>query len=170
MGNPDLDRYNPSKELSQDVVAFHDRYTFIGNMSPLPNLRVNGKSINTYRGTHGQWHDFFDRFLIALHAILTGQQPQDETLAALILANSKAFEPYQGEDGFRKLVDGLMLNDYVDANYQPLLSSKGLYFWKKGLTSEEYSAEATRYVNFSTAIINHRSRLMVDKLKSLILR
>lgn len=130
--HPGLDRFQTSAAICQEVAAFHDRYTFIGNMAPLPNLRVNGKSINTYRGTHGQWHDL-----------------------------------YQGEDGFRKLVDGLMLNDYVDANYQPILSSKGFYFWKKGLTSEEYSAEAARYVNFSTTIINHRSRLMVDKLKKI---
>lgn len=167
--HPGLDRFDVTDSLRQKVATFRVRYSHIGNMVVLPNLKVDGKSINTYRGCHAQWRDFFDRFIIALHDIMTNADVQDDGLATLIEANKIFFEDYKGEDSFKKIVDGLMLNDYVDENYTPLRITKGLFFWKKGLSSEEYEDEATKYIDFANRVIDNRTRLMVDKLKTLCL-
>lgn len=101
----------------------------------------------------------------ALRDVLTDNEPKDAGLVNLISANSVYFERYKGYKGFRELVDNLMLADYVDADYNPIFSSKGFYFWKKGLSAEAYEAEASRYINFATSVIEHRGAQMIKRLK-----
>lgn len=161
--HPGLDKFNPSEELKAKVVDFHHNYHTIGNMIVLPNLRLNGKSINTYRGCKAQWRDFFDRFLPELKTVLVSDGG-DDTLLKLVAINHVHFALYKSTEGFNSLVDGLFLNDYLDAHSNPVISSKAYYFWKSGLSREDYSAEAIRYVDFANAVIENRGKQMISSL------
>ncbi len=75
--HPGLDKYNPSDNLMSKVEYFQNNICgTIGNMTVLPNIGhdYNGQheTINTYRGCHYIWHDFFDKFLIGLKHVLEG--------------------------------------------------------------------------------------------------
>ena len=166
--HPGLDRFETSNELRMKNATFRVHFSQIGNMTVLPNLRVNGKSINTYRGCHAKWRDYFDRFLFALRDILVGSDSVDAGLRELVAANDRFFAHYKGSDGFKVLVDSLYLNDYVDADYNPIVSSKGYFFWKGSLSSSDYEVEASRYIDFSNMVIAHRTSLMIERLKAIL--
>ena len=164
--HPGLDRYNPSSALSDKVKAFHKKYHTIGNIMPLPCLMIGRQSINTYRGTHPNWRDFLDRFLGALQPILIGNNEEvDKGLSELVSANIDALKPYCSEKGFTKLMKGLMLEDYLDKNGLPVINSKGFYFWRKSNVRDEYLAEAERYIDFATGVIDRRAKRIIKTLK-----
>lgn len=160
-----LDRFSPSVELSEKVAQFRNTYHYIGNFVVLPNIAVDGETINCYRGCHEDWRDFFDRFLVAFEAVLTDQTDVDPMLKTLVEANHEAFKPFFGAIGFKKLATLLFLEDYLDDSGNPIVSSKGLYYWKKGVSPEEYFEETNRFIDFSTEVINKRGRRMIAALK-----
>ena len=165
--HPGLDRYAPPPALSEKVRAFHERYHTIGNMMPLPCVMIGRQSINTYRGTHPVWRDFLDRFLSALRPILLGEKDGvDKGLAELVAANMPPLQPYCSAEGFTRLMEGLMLTDYLGADGQPVVNSKGFYFWRKANARDEYLAEAERYIRFATAVIDRRAAKITETLKN----
>ena len=165
--HPGLDRYAPSPELAAKADAFYRTYHTIGNLMPLPNIFVGRRTFNLFRGTHPQWRDFVDRFIAALHPILTGNRAgADENLCALVDANMEPLAPYCTTDGFKQLMHGLMLEDYLDYEGKPIVQSKGLYFWRKANTREEYLAEVERFIDFSNTIISRRANRIIEKLKT----
>ncbi len=187
--HPGLDRFNPSPELVKKVECFQQSVCgTIGNMTVLPNVArvVDGEreTINTYRGCHAAWRDFFDRFLVALQAVLRGDKQADEPLQQLVQLNKDAFSAYIAKeasngaedsaeaeipaktDRFACLSKALLWNDYLSANGVPQVTSKGFYYWRQyGMKAYEYLQEAERYVDFSTKVIQHRAALMIDLLK-----
>ena len=167
--HPGLDRHNPMPELAAKAAAFHRTYHKIGNVMPLPNVFVGRQSMNLYRGTHPAWRDNVDRFLAALHDILVGNRAgADSGLCALVDANMDPLAPYCSESGFSQLMQGLMLEDYLDAEGLPLVQSKGFYFWKKGVDRDAYLAEVERFLDFSNAVIGRRADRIIAKLKQQI--
>lgn len=167
--HPGLDKFNPSDELSKKAIEFRfGVYTRIGNMAVLPNLWLNGTTINRYRGCN-HTHDFFDRFLVDLNTILSGEGKADKELLDLVNHNGVYFEPFRNAEGFRKIIRGMFLEDYVDSDFNPVIVSKACYYWmrKDGLqmTDEEYLAEAERHLDFSTKVIENRGRKMLAALK-----
>lgn len=167
--HPGIDRYAPTKEFEDKVEEFYIAFGTIGNMAVLPN-KVNAKrtTINCYRGCHRDWRDFTDRFLCALYNIFTEQGEIDEGLKDLIDINRNSFEAYLIPGGFAELSRKLMLEDYLDAENQPVLNSKGYYYWRKNNDRDDYLAEAGRYIDFSTQVIRNRGKRMVDALKLIL--
>ena len=48
----------------------------------------------------------------------------------------------------------------------PIVRSKGYTYWRGGYTNRDrFIAECYRYIDESTKIINHRAKLMIEKLK-----
>ena len=84
----------------------------------------------------------------------------------LVNLNNEDFLPFYGEEGWKRFIDGNMLNDYVDQNYLPIVKSKGYTWWRGGYVNKDrYFAEAFRYIDDSTAIIDRRGHKMVEVLK-----
>lgn len=164
--HPGFDKFSPSAEMSEKVARFRTTFHYVGNFVVLPNLEFGGDSINRYRGCHTQWRDFFDRFFVALEAVLTEQTEVDAKLKHLVDANRAALQPYFGSVGFKKLATVLLLEDYLNAGGSPFVNSKGFYWWQKGVDRYEYIAEAERFINFSTQVIEKRGRHMVAALKN----
>jgi hypothetical protein len=135
-------------------------------MTVLPDKRINEWSINKHRGCHDEWHDYEDRFLYALHKVLTYQSDADEDLEELVTLNKDDFEPFFGMDGWKQFIDGNMLEYYVDDNYLPVITSKGYTWWRGGyINKERFFQEANRYIDDSTKIIEARGRRMIYVIK-----
>lgn len=163
--HPGLDKFSPSAKLSEQVAQFRTTYHYIGNFVVLPNIEFGGDTINRYRGCHHNWRDFFDCFFVALEAVLTEQTDADVKLKDLVETNRSALMPYFGTVGFRKLATLLLLEDYLNADGSPFVNSKGFYWWQKGVDRDEYFAEAERFIDFSTQVIEKRGRRMIAALK-----
>ena len=132
----------------------------------LPDRRINEWSINKHRGCHDEWHDYEDRFLAALHKVLTGKPDLDEDLQELVQLNNEDFAPFYGEEGWHNFINGNMLNDYVNSDYLPIIKSKGYTWWRGGYVNKQrYFAEAYRYIDESTRIIHNRGKRMLETLK-----
>ena len=68
-----------------------------------------------------------------------------------------------------KFVEGNLLMDYVDSDYVPVVRSKGYTYWRGGYTNRErFIAECHCYIDDSTEIINHRAKLIIEKLKNIL--
>lgn len=157
--------WNPDEELKGKIKAFNTTYHTVGNMAILPDRRIGGWSINKHRGCHDEWHDYEDRFLDALYKVLTRQPDRDLDLEELVSLNDKDFQPFYGEDGWRRFIEGNMLEYYVADDYKPVVSSKGYTFWRGGYTNKDrFISECHRYIDFSTEIIKDRARRIIDKI------
>ena len=112
------------------------------------------------------WHDYENRFLSALYKVLTDKPDLDEDLLELVRCNDEDFAPFYGEEGWRSFIDGNLLNDYVDADYLPVIKTKGYTWWRGGYVNKQrYFAEANRYIDESTRIIHNRGKRMLNILK-----
>ena len=163
--HPGLDKFNPDDTLKDKVKDFKlNRYNLIGNMVVLPNIELRGTTINRYRGCN-HTHDFFDRFIADLKAVLTGAPNADNKLTDLVKANSKYLAPYMSADGFNHLCSLLYFNDYLDSDLNPIIKSKAFYYWMKDVEANEYLEEANNYIDFSNKIIENRGLKILEALK-----
>lgn len=162
-------KWNPPVELTEKIKTFHHTFHTIGNMMVLPDKRIGEWSINKHRGCHDEWHDYEDRFLAALYKVLTRKSDLDEDLQELVQLNEEDFAPFYGEEGWRRFIDGNLLHDYVNADYLPIIKSRGYTWWRGGYVNKQrYFAEANRYIDESTRIIHNRGKRMLDMLKERI--
>jgi hypothetical protein len=161
-----LEKYSPSDELRQKVRDFSKFYTSLGNYLVLPNCFASSTTLNCYRGTNA-WHDFFDRFLIELHKVLTSGSGQDETLSELVKANRFCFDNFTGQENFSNLIEALYLSDYCDGSGLPNLIFSLNYHWKNEADREQYFRDAELYLEKAASIIRRRADRMVARLKML---
>ena len=162
-----LNRFQPDACLQQRVLKFHSLYHTIGNFMVLPNACVDGYTLNTFRGSYNQWRDYIDKFVEALHLLLTGSQcANNELFYQLIAANIKDFEPYCHQDGFGLLMDKLLLNDCIDQDGKPKPLFDVVYHWDKRLTRDIYFRHVNQYLYFSEYFIEKRGAKMVEILAS----
>ena len=162
-----LNRFGPDEDLQQRVLKFHSLYHTIGNFMVLPNACVVGHTLNTFRGSYYQWRDYIDKFVEALHLLLTAPQSVDNGLFyQLIAANIKDFEPYYCQEGFELLMDKLLLNDCINQEGRPKQLFDVVYHWDRRLTRDIYLRPINQYLDFSESFIEKRGAKMVEILAS----
>ena len=176
--HPGIDKFHPSEELSEKIMAYNNLVGTIGNMMVLPNKTLTGLTLvdgkyqpyawtlNQHRGMHPLWQDYQDRFLCELYKVLTDRPDKDLDLAELVEANNPSFLPYYGEDGWKAYIKNNMLEGYCDLDYKPQLTSKGYTFWRNCYVSpKNYLSEAERFVAFASCIIEGRAQRIIQVLK-----
>ena len=162
-----LNRFQPDASLQQRVLKFYSLYHTIGNFMVLPNACVDGHTLNTFRGSYNQWRDYIDKFIEALHLLLTDpQSTNNEQFHQLIAANIVDFEPYHHQEGFELLMDKLLLNDCLDQDGKPKQLFDVVYHWDKQLTRDIYLRHVNQYLDFSESFIEKRGAKMVKILAS----
>ena len=162
-----INGFKPDESLQQRVLKFHSLYHTIGNFMVLPNARVAGHTLNTFRGSHHQWKDYIDKFVGALHLLLTNQQnSNNELFHQLIAASEKDFERYYHQEGFEILIDKLLLNDCINQKGEPKHLFDVVYHWDKRLTKDAYLRHVNQYLDFSESFIEKRAQKMVEILGS----
>ena len=162
-------KWNPPYSLKNKIDCFQRTFHTVGNMTLLPDRRIGEWSINKHRGCHDEWHDYEDRFLAALYKVLLNNPDKDPDLEELVTLNYIDFEPFFGNDGWRKFIDGNILTGYVNEDYSPIIISKGYTWWRGGyINRERYFEEANRYIDHSTMIITYRGQRIVERIKQAI--
>ena len=160
-----LNGYRPDENQQQRVIKFHSLYHTIGNFMVLPNACVNGRTLNTFRGSYYQWRDYIDKFIEALHLLLTDPQSfNNELFYQLIMANINDFKPYYHQEGFELLMDKLLLNDCINQEGKPKQLFDVVYHWDKRLTRDQYFRHVNQYLDFSESFIEKRGVKMVEIL------
>ncbi len=167
-----LENFHPNDKMRELARKFHELVPTIGNYVIIPNHADRwGRTINTYRGRHHLWHDYFDQFMVALEAVLADGPKQDDTLRTLVQErNHFAFEKYKGSEGFRKLSESLFLDEYIEKNghafiFSTSMNDKVMYHWMTPPPSdEEYQQGATLYAQNAIKIIHSRAERIVSTL------
>lgn len=167
-----LEQFHPDEKMRCLAREFHGLVPTIGNYVVLPNhVDRNGKTLNTYRGCHAQWRDYFDQFLMALEDVLADTPRQDVGLQVLVKErNGSAFGRFVGPDGFHQLAEQLFLDGYLGedghaVNVNTIMTGKVMYHWMKPRPSDdEYTSGAQWYARNAIQIIHSRARRIVEVL------
>ena len=171
-----IDRFAPvDDDLYEAIRRFHKQVCSLGNFVILPNVSVGVRghavTLNTYRGTN-RWHDYFDRFLLALEPCLDDGSRDDGILYELVHeANAPAFAAYRGRGGFARLARELLLDDYLDdAGHAKNLfaddSGKVRYHWENPRPPREVYLRGVRnYLDRAGRIISSRADRMIGMLE-----
>lgn len=162
-----LEKYAPSDELREKVRQFGKLCCNIGNYAVLPNWFARGTTFNCYRGIN-EWHDFFDRFLIELHKVMTGCGSQDETLQELVKVNDFCFRKFKGDRAWQDFIRILLLEDYCGNSGKPQNIFNMNYHWMNENAREKYLADAEIYLEKTGKLIRNRAERMISILKSKI--
>lgn len=171
-----IDRYLAGDEPLYDRIReFHRNMARLGNYVVLPNhsVKLNDRfvTLNTYRGTN-EWRDYMDQFLLALEPCLTAGDRRDETLYKLVhQRNRTAFAGYTTQQGFTRLVQNLLLDDFLDANGRAKnifadSNGKVCFHWDFTRPAPEiYLAGVINYLDNAERIITDRTQRMIEKLR-----
>lgn len=162
-----LERYDPPESLREEVRKFSKKCSQIGNYIVLPNSEYDGKTLNTFRGCN-EWHDFFDRFLMALQEFLCGNDHTDKTFRRLMENNQYFFHCYQGQSGFLQFADRFFLKDFLDpeGNAREIYSMN--FHWRAPEKREKYLSDAAEYLQNVNVIIERRSDLLLQALAEIL--
>ena len=167
-----VENYHPNEQMRNLARKFHDLVPTIGNYVVLPNhANKCGKTINTYRGCHNLWRDYFDQFMLALEAVLSDGPQQDAELRHLVRErNGLAFEKYFSLEGFRSFSERLFLDAYIGEGghaflFNTCMTGKVMYHWMMPRPSdEEYLKGAQWYARNAIQIIHARAEKIVNVL------
>lgn len=147
------------------VREFNKKYCSIGNFTILPNLTVNGTTLNCYRGIGSGWKDFFGRFLYELKKCFENDEMKDLKLDALIKANAFYFvDKVNSIELFKQI-------NFLEPSFTVLGEVKD-HLWETYTISrekpKEYITWALEYINTAERIIHYRAEKMISILKKSI--
>ena len=161
-----LECYDPDDSLREKIRLFRSRSSRLGNYTVLPNLSVNGDTLNTWRGC-SHLRDYFDRFLAQVQASLTGKDCDSE-LQALMDENAFFFKHFQGDEGFARFAEISLFYDYFSKDEQkyPLIAEifKMNYHWFRPNDRESYFEAAHIYLEKAEEIITNRTKNMLSHI------
>lgn len=134
----------------------------IGNLWVLPG---NGTISN--RILDNSYRYYMDKFLKNIYAVLTQQKRVDKALQKAI-ENSPQMKPYYGEEGFKKFISDMMLEDYVDYYGKPMDIFDFVWSSQRGLDREQYFNAVDQYCSFCEKAFVKRAEKMVAKIEQVL--
>ena len=167
-----LEKYSPTDSLRERVRIFRNRSARLGNFAVLPNLAVDGDTLNTLRGC-SCLRDYFDRFLQLIQNALTGKEYLEE-FRPLMEKNKDFFKNFEGEDGFRRWAETSLFHDYLENNnpaekYPQVKEIFQMnYHWFCPDDRENYLKAAEIYLERADEIITNRTNAMLGALSQLL--
>jgi len=138
---------------------FYHIYQSLGNFTLLPCKTLCGVSINSYRGLHSEWKDFFYPFICYLkktYQIKDFNSYSDKNLYELSLLRKENDFFFENID-FDKFIDIFVLNNYEKLELPEYLKRVQLYDSEKNRNI----ALVTKANNF----IKNRSKILINNLK-----
>lgn len=150
-----LVKFDPDEEFEKKVWEFNRLQNTVGNFMILPSALAQCRSTYKPVRTH------VAKFLAKLQTCLNGQGKPDYKILDAINAKKKCYEGLRSQEGFEKVVGGLFLEGYMkDGTPDDIF--KGMCSSDKGLTRADYLAEAEKYIDHSTEIINGRAKQILE--------
>lgn len=150
-----LANFDPDEAFEKKVWEFNALQNTLGNFMILPS------ALAMCRSTYKPVRTHMAKFLSKLYPCLSGKGKPDYKILDAINAKKKTFEGLRNEEGFNKIVSGLMLEGYMKDG-APDDIFKGMCSSDKGLSRADYFAEADKYINHSTEIIKQRAEKMLQ--------
>ncbi len=151
-------------EFYEKAKEFQTLYLTIGNFMLLPKGKVDGRTLNTKKGSYNfKYKDYCDLFLFDLF--------ETSVLDEFKEANKEYFTELSKTEFFKRN----FLNDYCKNNRVSIIFEHDydggryypLYWWKYKNPkehSEEYRKFALNYIEEASRIIKHRAEIMTDIL------
>lgn len=152
-----LVKFEPDEAFEKKVWEFNRLQNTIGNFMLLPSALAHCRSTYKPVRTH------MAKFLMRLETCLTGNGKPDYKILDAINAKKKTVDGLRSQEGFQKIVQGMFLEGYMKDGV-PDDIFKGMCSSDKGLTRAEYLAEAEKYIDHSTEIINQRGKMMLEAI------
>lgn len=148
-------------QFQRALKVAHMTYS-IGNLWVLPGNGTISNCIldNSYRY-------YMDKFLKNIYAVLTQQKRVDKTLQKAI-ENSPQMKPYYGEEGFKKFISDMMLEDYVDYYGKPMDIFDFVWSSQSGLDREKYFNAVDQYCSFCEKAFVKRAEKIIEKLDAVL--
>jgi hypothetical protein len=162
-----LENYNPSNELRSRVAHFYKYHRTLGNYIILPNKSCNKKTI-TYFRCMNKWHDYFDRYLVAIQEILEEDKCEDEEFLEIVNKNNFFFDWYKGPEGFKELIETFYLSDFLNKSNKVSRIFIMNFYWRNPQEIEMYTNAANVYLSKAEKIIAKRSLAMIDRLEMIL--
>lgn len=148
-------------QFQRALKVAHMTYS-IGNLWVLPG---NGTISNLILDNSSRY--YMDKFLKNIYAVLTQQKRIDKALQKAI-ENSPQMKPYYGEEGFKKFISDMMLEDYVDYYGKPMDIFDFVWSSQRGLDREKYFNAVDQYCSFCEKAFVKRAEKIVDKLDAVL--
>ena len=160
------ERFSLPDQLRDRIRDFFWTYHTIGNFIPLPNVAVDGKTLNMYRA--GIWKDSFGAFLAAIRMYLEGRGMNCGRLEVppafvrLMDANAFFWDRYRGR--FEDYVRDFFLEGYLD-DFGRVIDMPRVYWWDKSLSADKYIAVAMQFLDLSEEVIANRAQRIIMALQ-----
>ena len=148
-------------QFQRALKVAHMTYS-IGNLWVLPG---NGTISN--RILDNSYRYYMDKFLKNIYAVLTQHKRVDKVLQKAI-ENSPQMKSYYGEEGFKKFVSDLMLEDYVDYYGKPMDIFDFVWSSQRGLDREKYFNAVDQYCSFCEKAFVKRAEKIIKKLEAVL--
>lgn len=156
-----MQKFSPSKEQHERALRVNHLLRHIGNIWILP------KRIDIDKDTY-VYHGYVDKWLKAVYAVMTGDKSADGGLKGTLYQVRKQMVNYQGAEGFQKLMEDLMLEDFIDEEGKPKQVLPYVWSMMKGLSREEYFKAVDAYCSFMEDFIPKRGKMIVEKVRYML--
>ena len=156
-----MQKFNPTPEQHQRAVKVAHMTYYIGNVWVLPSKASIGNHKDKFKG-------YVDRLLKAMYACMTEQGRVDKELKGILYTNRKLMVDYQGEEGFHKFIENMMLDDYVDETGKPKEVFAWVWSMMKDLDKETYFNAVDEYCSFMESFVIKRGEKIVERLKNIL--
>lgn len=156
-----MQKFNPTPAQHQRAVKVAHLTNHIGNVWVLPNKDTLYRCKEQFRG-------YVDQMLKAMYVCMIDGKRQNRQIKGALYTNRKLMVDYQGEEGFKKFIQNMMLEDYVDENGLPKDVFMGVWSMMKELDGETYFKAVDEYCSFMESFVPRRGERIVQKLKQIM--
>jgi hypothetical protein len=115
-----------------------------------------------------KWHDYFDRYLVAIQEILEEDKCEDEEFLEIVNKNNFFFDWYKGPEGFKELIETFYLSDFLNKSNKVSRIFIMNFYWRNPQEIEMYTNAANVYLSKAEKIIAKRSLAMIDRLEMIL--
>ena len=156
-----LQKFNPSRNYHNRCVKVDRLMYTIGNYWIMPGDVT--QDLGTYH-----YHWLTDLYLQDVYKVMTGDVNANHTLKEKFNNVEQQMARFKGAAGFKKLMQGMFLNDYLYAKGTPKNVLPHVWTMMKPLNLHDYFEAVEHYCLFMEHFIPKRGQMIVDKLKTII--
>ena len=160
-----LQKFCPSKELTERAIRVNHLLHTIGNFWVLPNKPNDKDTLSNYKDATPHYRGYMDRYLKAMYAAFSETGKVDMRMKGLLYKNCKLMTDYQGQDGFKHFVQRMMLEDYTDEQCVPKDIFPLVWSYMNDLDRDTYLSAVTTFCDFCEYAIPRRSQRIIERLR-----
>ena len=162
-----LQEFCPTPEQHQRALRVAHLTYSIGNFWVVPNKAPGTDTLGSYKDG-SKYKGYMDKYLQALYEVFAEAKKPDMNLKGILYKNRKVMADYQGEEGFKRFVANMMLDDYVDQECKPKEIFMFVWCFMKDLDKETYMKAVDQYCSFLEVAIPKRADMIIERLEKIL--